>query len=50
VKTDHGEHYWTDKPDRSLSEGSRAGAKTVNRWREDYLADWRRRMTWTLKR
>ncbi len=46
VKTDHGEHYWTDNPDRNLSEGSRAGAKTVNRWRLDYLRDWQRRMDW----
>jgi len=44
VKTDHGPHYWTDNPDRSLSEGGRAGAKTINRWREEYLRDWQRRM------
>jgi len=45
VKSEHGPHYWTDNPDRSLSEGGYAGAKTVNRWRVDYLADWQRRMT-----
>jgi len=49
VKTDHGQHYWTDNPNRNFSEDSRAGAKTVNRWRVDYLADWRQRMTWTMK-
>lgn len=49
VKTERGQQYWTDNPDRSLSEGGRAGAKTVNRWRVDYLTDWQRRMTWTLK-
>ncbi len=47
VKTDHGANYWTDNPDRTLAEGDRAGAKTVNRWRKDYLEDWRRRMDWT---
>jgi hypothetical protein len=47
VKTDHGENYWTDDPDRALSEGGRAGAKTVSRWRLEYLQDWRRRMDWT---
>lgn len=44
VKTDHGPHYWTDNPDPSLAEGGRAGAKTVNRWRQAYLRDWRERM------
>lgn len=38
--------YWTDNPDPALREGSYAGAKTVNRWREDYLRDWQRRMEW----
>jgi hypothetical protein len=46
VKTEHGKHYWTDDPDRNLSEAGHAGAKTVNRWRVDYLTDWRQRMTW----
>lgn len=47
VKTDHGNNYWADNRDRALSESDRAGAKTVNRWRQDYLEDWRRRMDWT---
>ena len=47
VRTDHGKKYWTDNPDRALSEGGRAGAKTVSRWRVDYLEDWRQRMDWT---
>lgn len=46
VKTDHGPKYWTDNPDTALSEGGRAGAKTVSRWRLDFLEDWRRRMDW----
>lgn len=44
VKNDHGPNYWTDNPDKSLSEGNRAGAKTVNRWRAEYLQDWQTRM------
>lgn len=49
VKSEHGENYWTDNPDRTLSEGGRAGAKTVSRWRQAYLDDWRRRMNWAAK-
>lgn len=49
MKTDHGQQYWTDDPDHSLSEASYAGAKTVNRWRIDFLTDWQQRMTWTKK-
>jgi len=44
VRTDHGPHYWTDDPAPALREGKRPGAKTVSRWREDYLRDWERRM------
>ena len=44
VKTRHGEQYWTDDPDPSFSENGRAGARTVNRWRREYLEDWQRRM------
>lgn len=44
VKSRARETYWTDNPDRAWSERGRAGAKTVNRWRVDYLRDWRRRM------
>ena len=44
VATDHGPNYWTDNPDPNLTESGRAGARTVNRWREQYLDDWRRRM------
>jgi hypothetical protein len=50
VRTDHGKHYWTDNPDRTLSEGGRAGAKTVNRWRVDYLRDWQQRMECLVER
>ena len=38
---------WSDNPAPELVDHGRAGAKTVNRWRVDFLNDWRRRMTWT---
>ena len=44
MKPKRGKHYWVDNPDRKLSINGRAGAKTVNRWRRDYLEDWRRQM------
>ena len=44
VKTDHGKHFWTDNPDRSLSTSERAGARTVSVWRREYLEDWKQRM------
>ena len=50
VKTDHGKSYWTDNPDPTLIDHDRPGAKTVNRWRVNYLDDWRRRMEWTFER
>ncbi len=43
-KTDHGPYYWTDDPAAEKTEGDRPGAKTVNRWRCDYLQDWQERM------
>jgi hypothetical protein len=46
AKTNHGPNYWTDNPADNLRDGGRAGAKTVSRWREDYLKDWRTRMDW----
>ena len=46
VKTAHGTHYWTDNPADSLIENERPGAKTVNRFRKDYLDDWAKRMDW----
>ncbi|MDX9972597.1 MAG: DUF1593 domain-containing protein [FCB group bacterium] len=49
VPTDHGPHYWTDSPDPALAEGKYPGAKTVNRWRKDYLHDWATRMDRTNK-
>lgn len=43
-------HYWTDNKDPRLIENDRPGAKTVNRWRVDYLSDWKDRMDRTTKR
>lgn len=38
--------WWVDVTDPEWSEGNRPGAKTVNRWREDYLRDWQSRLEW----
>ncbi|MCR9015492.1 DUF1593 domain-containing protein [Aquiflexum gelatinilyticum] len=46
VKTDHGPNYWTDNPHIDLIENGRQGAKTVNRFRKDFLMDWAKRMSW----
>ncbi len=37
-------NWWTDDPDMKSSEGPHRGAKTVNRWREDYLRDFESRL------
>ncbi len=44
IQTGHGKHYWTDNPDKKLIENGKAGAKTVNKWRKQYLNDWKKRM------
>lgn len=44
--TGHGEHYWTDLADEPYREGRYDGAKTVNKWRVEYLRDWQTRMEW----
>lgn len=48
VKTGHGESYWTDNMADSLIENNRQGARTVNKFRKDYLDDWSKRMEWIL--
>ena len=45
-KTEHGPNYWTDIKQPEYSEKGRSGAKTVNKWRIDYLNDWKRRMNY----
>ena len=43
---DHGPNYFRDDQSRSLKEQNLAGAKTVNRWRSEFLNDWKARMDW----
>jgi hypothetical protein len=37
-------NWWTDDPALEVGEGDHHGAKTVSRWREDYLGDFAHRM------
>jgi hypothetical protein len=37
-------HWWVDDPDPRWREGQEQGAKTVSRWREEFLRDFARRM------
>jgi hypothetical protein len=37
-------NWWTDNPVPELCEGEHLGAKTVSRWREDFLRDFSERM------
>lgn len=37
-------NWWTDDPDPSVAEGVHHGAKTVSKWREDFLRDFAARM------
>lgn len=37
-------HWWTDDPSPDQAAGTRLGAKTVNRWREDFLGDFAARL------
>jgi hypothetical protein len=48
-KDGHGPHYYRDLTGSQYREGNRNGAKTVNRWRKDYLRDWQKRMDWADK-
>jgi hypothetical protein len=36
--------YWHDNPDPALQYKDKPGANTVNKWRGDYLEDWKQRM------
>ena len=44
VRPGPGRQYWTDNPAAVLVDGGKKGAKTVNRWRRDFLRDFQRRM------
>ncbi len=46
VPTSHGPNYWTDNPADTLIENKRPGARTVNKFRKDFLDDWAHRMNW----
>lgn len=46
VRPEPARPYWTDDPDPARREGNFPGAKTVNRWRAEYLRDWQQRMEW----
>jgi Protein of unknown function (DUF1593) len=37
-------HWWIDDPDPSAAEGVHPGAKSVTRWREQFLGDFARRL------
>jgi hypothetical protein len=37
-------NWWTDDPDPAVADGVHQGAKTVSRWREDFLRDFAARM------
>lgn len=37
-------NWWVDDHNPALKEGKYLGAKTVNKWRQDYLRDWQKRM------
>jgi hypothetical protein len=37
-------NWWTDDPSPEFVESGHIGAKTVNRWREEFLCDFAKRM------
>lgn len=46
VKLSGRPNWYVDDPDPELVENGRRGARTVNRWRVDYLRDWQTRLAW----
>lgn len=52
-RTKDGESYpnwWSDRLDREYAEQEHKGAKTVNKWREQFLRDFQGRLEWCKKR
>lgn len=41
-----GENWYGDKPDPELFYGEQQGARTVSKWREEFLLDWAKRWKW----
>ncbi len=39
-------NWWSDRSDPDLYLGEYQGAKTVSKWREEYLTDWVERLSW----
>ncbi len=37
-------HWWTDNPDPAVADGNHQGAKTISKWRVDFLSDFAERM------
>ncbi|MCG2584134.1 DUF1593 domain-containing protein [Massilia sp. TS11] len=37
-------HWWTDSPDPQLAEGPHQGARSISRWRQDFLRDFAARL------
>lgn len=46
ARTDHSPNYWTDIQDPALAEKDRPGAKTISKWRLNFLDDWKLRMSY----
>ena len=44
VKRKNRPNWWQDDPNPALVEGGHPGAKTVNKWSQQYLDDWQKRM------
>jgi len=43
-------NWWTDDPARDMAEGDHIGARTVSRWREEFLKDFEMRMDRCIRR
>ena len=41
-------NWFIDDPDSAVAEAPHGGAKTVSRWRADFLQDWKQRMDWCI--
>lgn len=46
IRYENGTNWWRDNPASNVKEGSFMGAKTVNKWRQDFLGHWKNRMDW----